>query len=86
MDDDVFVSMTDYDASYSDEGAIFVWHGSPTGLGAPGAPANADWYVHSGQADARMGGAGNICDVASAGDVNDDFEIGDFERWPLVGP
>lgn len=70
--DDVFVGAPNWDHTYSDEGAVFVWHGSAAGLGAPGSPANADWYVHSGQAEARMGGSSNICDIAAAGDLNGD--------------
>ena len=49
------------------EGAVFVWYGSSTGLGANGTPANADWTAESDQANANFG-----CSVGTAGDTNGD--------------
>ena len=49
------------------EGAAIVYHGSSTGLGAPGTPQNADWIIEGGQAYALFGYS-----VGTAGDVNAD--------------
>ncbi len=64
---DVIVGASLYDQGLTDGGAAFVWHGSATGLGAIGTPANADWKAYGTQASSRFGAA-----VAGAGDVNDD--------------
>ncbi|MFO7742862.1 MAG: FG-GAP-like repeat-containing protein, partial [Anaerolineae bacterium] len=69
--DDVVVTAPFFDNSYTDEGAVFVWHGSSSGLGGPGTPANADWKVYGGQASARLGGYDSN-GANTAGDVNDD--------------
>jgi len=45
--DDVVISAFEYDNPTFDEGAVFVWHGSASGLGDPGTPANADWLGQS---------------------------------------
>jgi hypothetical protein len=49
------------------EGAAFAWHGSATGLGAAGTPANAAWLADGGQVGAQFGYA-----LSTAGDVNGD--------------
>ena len=65
--DDIIVGAYKYDNGQTDEGAVFVWYGSATGLGESGTPANADWQAESNQASAQFGNS-----VASAGDVNGD--------------
>ncbi|MBK7949745.1 MAG: FG-GAP repeat protein [Deltaproteobacteria bacterium] len=63
---DVIVGATLYDAGQDAEGAAFLYHGGPSGIGN-GNPANADGRIESNQASAFLGGF-----VASAGDVNGD--------------
>ncbi|MDH3786111.1 MAG: VCBS repeat-containing protein, partial [Acidobacteriota bacterium] len=60
--DDVAVGAAFHDNGESDEGRVFVYHGSPTGLAA--IPA---WDAEGDQIDALFGAA-----VAGAGDVNGD--------------
>jgi hypothetical protein len=64
---DVIVGAYLYDNGASNTGAAFVWHGSASGLGVTGNPANADWSLLGTQATAGLGWS-----VASAGDVNGD--------------
>jgi hypothetical protein len=64
---DVIIGTPYYDDGETDEGGIFVWLGSPSGLGLDGTPANADWRAHSDQGGARLGAS-----ASSAGDVNGD--------------
>ena len=59
--DDVIVGAYQFDDTLSDEGKAWVFHGSPTGLGAPA------WSAVGGQAGARFGS-----DAYTAGDVNGD--------------
>jgi len=63
---DVIVGAVYYDAGQTDEGAAFLFHGGPTGIGN-GSAATADTRLESNQADAQFGWV-----VASAGDVNGD--------------
>ncbi len=65
--DDVIVGALLYDSGQTDEGRVFVWHGSGTGLGPNGTPVNADW---SAEGNITGGAFGNS--VATAGDVNAD--------------
>jgi hypothetical protein len=59
---DVIVGAPQYDAEQSDGGAVFVFHGSTTGLShAP------DWTAEGDQAEAELGAS-----VGTAGDVNGD--------------
>ncbi len=52
--DDVLTGAYCYDNPESEEGMVFVWYGSETGLGPDGTPANADWRAESNQEDARF--------------------------------
>ncbi|MFC1706025.1 PEP-CTERM sorting domain-containing protein [Planctomycetota bacterium] len=62
---DVAIPAGSYDAGQTNEGAIFVWYGSGTGLGADGNPTNVDWMAQSDQVDGYL-------QEISAGDFNDD--------------
>ncbi|MBK8553970.1 MAG: FG-GAP repeat protein [Ignavibacteria bacterium] len=64
---DIIASANFYDNGQNDEGAVFGWFGSSTGLGANGTPANADWTIESNEDTAYLGEC-----VATAGDVNGD--------------
>jgi hypothetical protein len=64
--DDVVVGAQLYDAGQTDEGAAFVFHGGPSGVGNQN-PATAAATLQSDQANAYMG-----VSIAGAGDVNDD--------------
>lgn len=59
---DVIVGASQYDNGSTDEGKVFVYHGSSTGL-----PTTADWTAEPDWAYSNMGNS-----VASAGDVNGD--------------
>jgi hypothetical protein len=63
---DVISSAYFYDAGETDEGAVFVFLGSASGI-ADGGPATAATQLESNLPDARLGKS-----VASAGDVNGD--------------
>ncbi len=65
--DDVIIGADTYDNPEIDEGAAFVYYGSPSGLGVNGTPANADWFSESNQASSNFGHS-----VSRAGDVNGD--------------
>ncbi|MFZ2095659.1 MAG: integrin alpha [Anaerolineales bacterium] len=75
---DVMVGAYLYDGAVTDQGAVFVYYGSDSGLGDPGTPANADWMAVSGQTDSRLGstGADGIGDVN--GDGYDDLAVGAY--------
>ena len=64
---DVIVGADLYNNPETDEGAAFVWYGSPTGIAANGTPVNAGWISESNQANAHFG-----ISVSSAGDINGD--------------
>jgi pimeloyl-ACP methyl ester carboxylesterase len=64
---DIIVGASSYDDGQEDEGAIFVWYGSESGLGNNGTPDNADWSAEINQINARLGWS-----VSTAGDVNGD--------------
>ncbi|MGD8399277.1 MAG: PKD domain-containing protein [Anaerolineae bacterium] len=78
---DVFVGAPEYSNTENDEGMVFVWHGSATGLGVSGEPSNADWAAESDQTDAQLSGTWSSSPqegcVGTAGDVNGDG-YGDF--------
>jgi hypothetical protein len=60
--DDIMVAMTNYDLVYGDEGAVYVWYGSDTGIGA-----SPDWFARGNSTYAHLG-----WDAGTAGDVNGD--------------
>ncbi len=60
--DDVIIGAYYFDNGQTDEGRVFVYHGSSSGLST-----TASWIKESDQADAWFGGS-----VSSAGDVNGD--------------
>jgi hypothetical protein len=66
---DVIVGADRYDDPSEDEGKVFVWYGSTSGLngGMDGTPANADWSAQIDSGAARFGWS-----VSTAGDVNGD--------------
>jgi len=70
--DDVIVGAENYDANFTNEGRVWLFYGSPTGLST-----TAGWVIDGKQAGARFGSS-----VASAGDVNgdgyDDLLIGAY--------
>ncbi|MBN1900887.1 FG-GAP repeat protein [Candidatus Sumerlaeota bacterium] len=65
--DDIIVGASYYSNGENNEGAVFVWTGSPTGLGNNGSIENAYWKAEGDFADAQFGYS-----VAAAGDVNGD--------------
>jgi hypothetical protein len=65
--DDVMIGSHLYDGTITDQGAVFVYYGSASGLGSPGTPANADWTAVSAQGGSRFGWAGD-----GVGDLNGD--------------
>ena len=70
--DDVIIGADEYDNGHTEEGAAFVFHGSPTGLDLNGtrpfgSPSNANWRGDANRVDADYGFA-----VAGRGDVNGD--------------
>lgn len=64
--EDVLVSAPLYDAGQTDEGAVFVFHGGPSGIGN-GDPTNAELVIQSNQDNVQLGWA-----ASGAGDVNGD--------------
>lgn len=64
---DVIVGALGYDNGQVDEGRVFVWYGSASGLGPSGTPSNADWTAEGDWAGAKFGTS-----VSVAGDVNND--------------
>ncbi|MBV6480266.1 MAG: hypothetical protein HGGPFJEG_03123 [Ignavibacteria bacterium] len=59
---DVIIGAYKYDNIHTDEGKVFVYHGSSTGL-----PSSSNWSTYGTQANAKYGYA-----VSTAGDVNGD--------------
>ena len=64
---DVIIGANRYDNGQTDEGKVFLWTGSSSGLGVNGTPLNADWTAENNQAGSDFG-----ISVATAGDVNGD--------------
>jgi hypothetical protein len=70
--DDIIVGAPWYDNGSTDEGAVFVWHGSANGLCAGSTPCtddlgDAEWQFESNLASTHVGFS-----VGTAGDVNGD--------------
>lgn len=65
--DDLAISAYAYDNPEVNEGKVFVWYGSDTGLGANGLPSNADWSAESNLTGSVFGYS-----VNPAGNVNGD--------------
>jgi hypothetical protein len=68
--DDIIIAADYYDNPGPDtinEGKVFVYYGSATGLGPNGTPSNADWTAESDQDQSYFG-----WEVSTAGDVNGD--------------
>ncbi len=75
--DDILVGAHQYDGDVANQGAVFVWFGSSTGLGDPGTPANVDWMAVSDQASSYFGFSGDgVGDLN--GDGSDDIAIGAY--------
>ncbi len=64
--DDVIVAANSYDSGQTDEGAVFVFLGSASGI-APGSPVTANTTIQSNQTNAQLGFS-----ASGAGDVNGD--------------
>jgi hypothetical protein len=60
--DDLIISLPNYDNATSDEGAVYVYYGSATGI-----DGTDDWRVRGASLYAHLG-----VDVASAGDIDND--------------
>ncbi len=75
--DDVCIGAPFFDLGQTDEGAVFVYLGSATGLnaGIAGTPANAWWSAFSNEAGARMGNACAIIPDVN-GDGYDELAVG----------
>ena len=76
--DDLFVGALLYDGGVSNQGAVFIYYGSETGMGATGTTANADWMAVSGQIEGRLSGQAEGAFLAGGGadfncDGYDDF-------------
>jgi hypothetical protein len=69
---DVWVAAPWYDNGEQDEGVVFVWYGSDTGLGPAATPWDADWYVQSNDVSSYTGGEWLVPSASSLGDVNGD--------------
>lgn len=67
------------DPTTFDEGAVFIWYGSESGLGDDGTPANADWMAEGDFLSGRLG------TTLVAGHLNDD-EYGDLAMGALQAP
>jgi hypothetical protein len=71
---DLIAASTWFSNGHSNEGKVFVWHGSSSGLGANGTPANADWTAESNVVVGLFGTSVTTGDVN--GDSYDDLVIG----------
>lgn len=64
---DVLVGAPGMDSTYTDRGAVFMWHGGVGGLGANGSPSNLDWAYYGPAPYSALGHS-----VSTAGDLNGD--------------
>ena len=64
---DIIIGAYGYTGMINNEGAAFIWTGSPAGLSPGGSAATANWVVYGGQSGSEFGYA-----VSDAGDVNGD--------------
>ena len=65
---DILVGALNFDNGQTNEGKVFLWYGSTTGLVAGGGiPSNANWSYESNVANDQVGSC-----VSTAGDVNGD--------------
>lgn len=75
--DDVMVGAPNYSVSISNQGAVYAWYGSDSGLGANGTVTNADWTAYGNQVEPRFGMSGD-----GVGDLNgdgfDDLAVGAY--------
>ena len=82
--DDVIVGAWSYDLGQADEGAVFIFHGGPSGIG-DGNPINADTVLQSNQGGSLFG-----ISIDTAGDVNgdgyDDVIVGAYAYETTGGP
>lgn len=65
--DDLVIGSARFQNGLTDEGAVFVFQGAVSGLGATGTPANADWMAESNQAFAYLGISVDVDDVNNDG-------------------
>ena len=64
---DILIGAVKFDNGQANEGKVFLWYGSSTGLGVSGIPSNAAWSYESNVANDQVGAC-----VSTAGDVNGD--------------
>ncbi len=86
--DDIFIGAPHHDgagAPQRNEGKVFVYHGSSTGLDKngtrpSGSPSNSDWASEADQVEAYLSGSSSMDGIEFTGDVNcdgyDDLLIG----------
>ena len=67
MYDDIMIGAPNYDGGVTDQGTVYVWYGSDSGLGNSGTTANADWSAYSAQENSQFGVYGD-----GVGDLNGD--------------
>lgn len=72
---DIWVAAPWYDNGEQDEGVVFVWYGSDTGLGDGSTPWGSDWAVESNDASSYTGGEWLVPSATAVGDVDgDDYD------------
>jgi hypothetical protein len=81
--DDLLAGAPFMDGASAETGRVFLWKGSPVGLGPDGTVANADWSVEGATAEDWLGSAVAGVDVDNDGD--DDVLVGAY-GWDGVLP